>query len=113
MYVYCLASTFLSLCSSTFQNYLCSLEHQWNLAYHYMRSSLKNVFSMNHAACVMTLQGLMLYLGSRSLPALPWFSWIWAELEMQIPDQCGNGKGGCCPMVKCVENDVNLISFLD
>lgn len=71
------------------------------------------MFSMNHAACVITLQGLMLYLGSRSLPALPWFSWIWAELEMQIPDQCGNEKGGCCPMVKCVENGVNLISFLD
>jgi len=54
-----------------------------------------------------------LYLGFGSLPALPYFSWIWAETELQVPHQCGSGKEGYCFMIRCMEKYVNLITFLD
>jgi len=55
----------------------------------------------------------MLHLEQGAYLFLLWFSCVWAEIERQVLDLCGNRKQGCCSMVKCMEKNVNLITFLD
>ena len=45
----------------------------------------------------------MLHLEQGAYLFLLWFSCVWAEIERQVLDLCGNRKQGCCSMVKCME----------